>query len=391
MAEWLSIVGFGEDGLHGISEASRATILQAEVVFGSPRLLAQLNHPDKRPWPVPFSTTPLLALRGRKVAALVSGDPFWHGAGGTIAAQLPRDEWRALPVPSVMSLAAAVLGWRLEDVITLGLHATPLERLRPELSPGAKVIVTLRDGQAPAALAAFLTGLGFGETILHVMERLGGKGERVRSFRASDPLPVTENLVVCALEVSEGQVLTRASGRADELFENDGQITRRPLRALALSALAPRGGELLWDLGAGSGSIGIEWLLADNRNRVIATEQNRTRASRARKNAAAFGCENYRLAEGKSLDLIDGFETPAAVFIGGGLDQPLLDRLLEILPSGARLVAHAVTLETEALLVAAQRVIGGELLRVELSQITPLGTRHAWKAAYPVTQWSARL
>lgn len=391
MAEWLSVVGLGEDGLPGLAEASLVALSRAEVVFGSPRLLAQLTHADKRPWPVPFSIAPLLALRGRKVAALVSGDPFWHGAGGAIADQLPQGEWRAWPAPSVLSLAAAALGWRLEEVTALGLHAAPFARLRPALSPGARLIVTLRDGQAPAALAAWLTSLGFGDTLLHVMERLGGAEQQIRLFRAADPLPVTADLVSCALEVGEGPVLSHAAGRPDEIFEHDGQITRRPIRALALSALAPRGGELLWDLGAGSGSVGIEWLLAEGRNRVIAVEQDPLRAARARRNAAALGCVHYRLIEGKSAALIGQMEPPAAVFIGGGLDQALLERLTAILAPGTRLVAHGVTLETEALLIAARLRFGGDLLRIGLSEVTTLGQRHAWKAAYPVTQWRVQL
>ncbi|MFT4152069.1 MAG: precorrin-6y C5,15-methyltransferase (decarboxylating) subunit CbiE, partial [Paracoccaceae bacterium] len=185
MAEWLSIIGIGEDGADGLPKSSRDALAGAEVVFGGPRHLAMVDHPDRRAWPVPFSIAPVLALRGRRVAVLASGDPFWHGAGGSLAAALAPGEWRAFPAPSVFSLAAARMGWRLEETACLGLHATPLQRLRPHLAPGARVIATLRDGAAVAALAGWLEAQGFGETRITVMERLGGPEERLRAVRAA--------------------------------------------------------------------------------------------------------------------------------------------------------------------------------------------------------------
>jgi precorrin-6Y C5,15-methyltransferase (decarboxylating) len=388
MAEWLSIIGIGENGLKDLSDASRDALKRAEVVFGSPRHLAMVDHPCKSHWPVPFSLAPLLALRGRPVAALVSGDPFWHGAGGSLAQELHPGEWRAYPGISTPSLVAARLGWRLEEVTCLGLHAAPVEKSRRHLSHGARLIVTLRDGTGPAGLARYLSSLGFGASMLHVMEHLGGSRERVRRYLARDTLPRYENLVACAIEVQGGQGLPCASGLSDDLFDHDGQITKRPIRALALSALAPRPGELLWDLGAGSGSVGIEWLLSHSRNRTIGVERDPARAERARANALSLGVSHFEIHEGKALDLLPGLPAPNAVFIGGGLDRPLLDALWESLAAGIRIVAHAVTLETESLLADAQARLGGTLLRIELSQAAPLGGRRGWKASYPVVQWS---
>ncbi|SIT75547.1 precorrin-6y C5,15-methyltransferase (decarboxylating) subunit CbiE [Pontibaca methylaminivorans] len=392
MDEWLSIIGIGEDGLAGLSGASRDALGRAETVFGGPRHLAMIDHPDRRPWPVPFSVAPVLELRGRPVAVLASGDPFWHGAGGSLAAALAPREWRTFPAPSVVSLAAARLGWRLEDVLLLGLHAAPLARLRPHLSPGRRIILTLRDGGSVAGLAAFLVAEGFGQSRLRVMEALGGPQERIREIRAEDPLEggVPGPLVAIALEVEgPGRVVPRASGISDDFFDHDGQITKRETRALALSALAPRGGELLWDIGAGSGSVGIEWLLADPRNRAIGIERDPARAARAKGNAARFGLgSRYRLCEGAALDVIAGLPAPQAVFIGGGACEALLRVLWEVLPAGCRLVAHAVTLETESLLAAWHGTCGGSLLRIELSRAAPLGRRHGWRASYPVVQWS---
>lgn len=388
MSEWLSIIGIGENGPKDLTEASREALDRAEVVFGSPRHLAMVDHPDKQPWPVPFSLAPLLVLRGRPVAALVSGDPFWHGAGGSLAQELPAGEWRAYPGLSVPSLAAVRVGWRLEEVTCLGLHAAPLETLRRHLSVGARLIVTLRDGAAPAALGGYLTSLGFGPSVLHVMEHLGGPKERIRRHVAEDDLPVVANLVACAIEVRGGKGLPQSSGLPDDLFDHDGQITKRPVRALALSALAPRPGELLWDLGAGSGSVGIEWLLAHPRNRTIGVERDPARAARARANALSLGVPQFEVRQGSTLDLLPDLPAPDAVFVGGGLDAPLLDALWFGLAAGTRIVAHGVTLETESLLAQAQARHGGTLLRIELSQAAPLGGRRGWKASYPVVQWS---
>lgn len=394
MAEWLSIIGLGEDGPDGLPGASRRALEAAEVVFGGPRHLALVAHGDKRqdmrPWPVPFDIAPVLALRGRRVAVLASGDPFWHGAGGTLAAALAPGEWRAFPAPSAVSLAAARLGWRLEETLTLGLHAAPLTRLRPHLAPGRRIIATLRDGGAVAELAGWLAEEGFGESRITVMERLGGPAERISAFDAGTPAPPDIGpLVTVALEIAgAGAAMPRASGLPDGFFDHDGQLTKRPVRALALSALAPRGGELLWDIGAGAGSVAIEWLLADPSNRAIGLEADPARAARARANALRLGADRLEIREGRALDLLEGLPPPRAVFIGGGADQPLLAALWERLAPGTRLVAHGVTLETEALLAGWHGEKGGSLLRIELSEAAPLGGRRGWKAGYPVVQWS---
>ncbi|RWR33812.1 precorrin-6y C5,15-methyltransferase (decarboxylating) subunit CbiE [Sinirhodobacter populi] len=389
MGEWLSIIGIGEDGPDGLPRASLAALAGAEVVFGGPRHLALVDHPDRRPWPVPFSVAPVLALRGRRVAVLASGDPFWHGAGGALAEALTPGEWRAFPAPSVLSLAAARMGWRLERVLCLGLHAAPVARLRPHLAPGLRALVTLRDGAAAGALAGWLVDEGFGATRMVVMECLGGPRERLRTVRAEGfELTDVDPLVTVALTVAGGgRVIPRASGLPDDVFDHDGQITKRPVRALALSALAPRAGEMLWDIGAGSGSIGIEWLLAGPAMRCVGVEADPARAARARANAARLGVDPD-IREGRALDLLPGLPRPDAVFLGGGADTALMTALWNLLPAGTRLVAHAVTLETEALLTIWHARAGGSLLRVELSEAAPLGRKRGWKASYPVVQWS---
>lgn len=388
MDEWLSLIGIGEDGAEGLSSPARAALARAELVFGGPRHLAMIDHPDKRNWPVPFSTVPLLALRGqRRVAALISGDPFWHGAGGSLARDLSPEEWRCFGAPSVFSLAAARLGWRLEDVSCLGLHAAPLASLRRHLQDGARLIVTLRDGAAPAELARWLNDQGFGGTQLWVMERLGGAAERITAQMAAELTGHFQSPVACALQLRGRAAITLATGRDDALFAHDGQITKRPVRALALSALAPRAGEMLWDLGTGSGSIALEWLLAHPANRAIGIERDPARADRAAQNAANLGLPHFQVLQGLSADLIDNLPRPDAVFIGGGLGRALLDQIWSQIPDGCRLVAHAVTLESESILVEAASRLGGDLLRIELAEAAPLGRFRGWKSAYPILQW----
>lgn len=366
------------------------------MVTGAARhlgLLAGLSA-ECRTWPVPFESglAALLALRGRQVVMLASGDPFWFGAGSVVTRTLDRWEWTAHPVPSTFALAASRLGWPVEATRCLGLHAAPLSRLRPHLAPGQRALVLLREGAAAAELADYLAAEGFGASQLTVLEALGGPRERIRQVAAEgfDLTDVAHPVAVGVLCAGEGRVLPRTSGRGDDWFANDGQISKRPLRALALSALAPRPGEMLWDIGTGSGSIAIEWLLAHRDMRALGFEVDRERAARARGNALALGVDHLRVVEGRAPEVLENQPLPDAVFVGGGLGAPLLERLCD-LPAGTRLVAHAVTLESEALLAAVHGEVGGTLLRIELAQAAPLGTRRGWKAHYPVVQWSVTL
>ncbi|MFZ5708123.1 MAG: precorrin-6y C5,15-methyltransferase (decarboxylating) subunit CbiE [Pseudomonadota bacterium] len=390
---WLTIVGLGENGPDGLPPASRRALDKAEVVMGAKRHLALLPglKAETVEWPVPFADgLPILRrYRGRPVVVLASGDPFWFGAGAVIARDLNAREWRALPGPSTFSLAAARLGWPLERTLCLGLHAAPLSRVRPHLAPGLRAIVLLRDGEAVPALAAYMRDEGFGDTRLTVMEALGGPRERI-TVSTAETLPgdAFAHPVAVALEVAgDGLCLPIASGIDDGFFDTDGQITKRPVRALALSALAPRPYETLWDIGGGSGSIAIEWLLSHPTTEAVSIEPRADRAARIRANADRLGVDRLRVIEGQAPGALEGFAAPQAVFIGGGLSDALLTDLTERLSPGTRLVAHAVTLESEAVLAAWSERLGGSLLRVELSEAGALGARRGWKAAYPVVQW----
>jgi precorrin-6B C5,15-methyltransferase / cobalt-precorrin-6B C5,C15-methyltransferase len=394
---WLSIVGIGEDGIDGLSTAARELVQRAEIVFGGRRhlaLAAPLIRGAARPWPSPFegAVKEVLEHRGRAVCVLASGDPYLYGIGSLLARHVDPREVQALPAPSSFSLAAARLGWALADTAQLSLHARALDLVRPHLQPGARVLALTSDGQAPAALARLLTSAGFGASRLTVLEALGGPRERIRSTSAAQlDLDCIDDLNVVAIEAAAhptARVIARAVGLSDALFEHDGQITKREIRAITLSSLAPRRGELLWDIGAGAGSVAIEWMLADASLRAIAVERNAERTARIKRNATAFGVPGLVVIEGAAPAALENLAPPDAIFIGGGASDPgVLDRCVLALRSGGRLVVNAVTLETESLVLERRTRLGGELIQIAVAHAGPLGSKTGWRPAMPVTQW----
>jgi len=394
---WLSIVGIGEDGLDGLTPTARGLISAAEIVFGGKRHLAlagALIRGAARPWPSPFdrAVEEVLAYRGRQVCVLASGDPYLYGVGSLLACHVDALETVVIPAPSAFSLAAARLGWPLPDVAQVSLHGRAIDRIRPHLQPGAKVLALTSDADGPAALAQLLAAGGFGDSKLTILEALGGPRERVRTAPAATfDLAGIDPLNIVAIEVLAGpnaRVLARAPGLADGLYEHDGQLTKREIRALTLSALAPRRHELLWDIGAGAGSVAIEWMLADLSLRAISIEARADRAARIRRNAAAFGVPELEVTEGMAPAALQSLRQPDAVFIGGGASDPgVIEAALASLRPGGRLVVNAITLESEALLLARHASLGGSLTRVAISRAEPVGGMTGWRPALPVTQW----
>jgi precorrin-6Y C5,15-methyltransferase (decarboxylating) len=330
---------------------------------------------------------------------LASGDPFLHGVGAVLARHVDAQEMLVVPAASAFSLAAARLGWALPETALVSLHARALDFVRPHLQPGSRLIALTSDGTAPAALARLLDGTGFGGSRMVVLEALGGSRERVRATTAAafdlrdvDPL----NTVAIEVAAAPGaRIIARAPGLADALFEDDGQITKREVRAVTLSALAPRRGELLWDIGAGAGSVAIEWMLADPSLRAVAIEARADRAARIRRNAAALGVPALDIVGGEAPAALANLARPDTVFIGGGAGDPgVLDAAVSALRSGGRLVVNAVTLATEAVLLARHAAMGGELIKIALARAAPLGrspnsqSSTAWRPALPVTQWT---
>lgn len=395
---WLTIVGIGEDGLAGLGDAAKVAIAKAEVVFGGARhleLASQAIRGESHAWLSPFerSVEAVLAARGRAVVVLASGDPFFYGVGVTLSRKIPRSEMTVFPAPSSFSLAASRMGWALQEVVCVSLHGRPIDLVRPHLHPGTRILALTSDSDGPRGLAELLAQAGFGASTLTVLEALGGSRERVSTHRADRfALESVDMLNVCAVEVVAGdaaRVLPFAPGLDDALFEHDGQITKREVRALTLSTLAPRRGELLWDIGAGSGSIGIEWMLADPSLRAIAIEAMPERAARIRHNAALFGVPGLSVVEGNAPGALAGLAAPDAIFIGGGgSEDGVFDAALAALKPGGRLVANAVTTEMEAVLLAAHARLGGSLIRIDIARAAPVGRMTGWRPAMPVTHWS---
>ncbi|WCJ62314.1 precorrin-6y C5,15-methyltransferase (decarboxylating) subunit CbiE [Agrobacterium tumefaciens] len=395
---WLSIVGIGEDGLEGLGENARQAIEAAEMVFGGKRhleLVAAAIRGEARTWPVPFDVemSDVFALRGRTVCVLASGDPFFYGVGVTLLRRIPAAETVCYPSPSAFSLAASRLGWALQSAECVSLHGRSIDLLRPHLHHGARIIALTSDERDPALVARLLSDAGFGLSEFILLEALGGDREKRRQIRAADfGFEDIDPLNVVAIEVvaDEGaRILPFAHGLDDGLFEHDGQITKREIRAVTLSSLAPRRGELLWDIGAGSGSIGIEWMLSHPSLRAIAIEQHPERAERIARNADAFGVPGLEVMIGKAPAAFEGLSAPDAIFIGGGGSETgVLEAAMDALKPGGRLVVNAVTLEMEAVLLAAHAKFGGSMIRLEVSRAAAVGSMSGWRPAMPVTQWS---
>ena len=389
----VTVVGIGADGWAGLAEPGRAAVRGAEVVLGGPRQLALVaGHTDAeaRAWPSPLlpALPELFAgLRGRRVCALASGDPMHYGLGATLARVLGPVE--VLTHPSSIALACARMGWAAESVEVVSAVGRPLAAVRRVLAPGARVLVLSEGADTPGALAALLADDGWGDSALTVFEQLGGPAERRLDGTArhwahppGDPL----NLVALTCD-GPGRALT--PGLPDDAFEHDGQLTKREVRAVTLALLGPRRGELLWDVGAGNGSIALEWLRAHPTCRAVAVEPDPARAARIAANADALGVPGVRVVEGRAPDALDGLPTPDAIFIGGGVTaDDVLPRCWEALPAGGRLVANAVTVESEGVLGAARARLGGELTRLSVARAAPVGGFTGWRPAMPVTIWS---
>jgi precorrin-6Y C5,15-methyltransferase (decarboxylating) len=397
LPRWLSIVGIGEDGIAGLSSAARALVSGAEIVFGGKRhlaLAAPIIRGAARPWPSPFERgiEEVVALRGRRVCVLASGDPFFFGAGSVLARHVDAAEMLVLPSPSAFSLAAARLAWPLSVTALLSLHGRDLDLVRPHLHPQARILALTSDADAPRALAQLLAQSGFARSRLTVLEALGGPRERVRGTTAAEfDLAEVNDLNTVAIEViaeADARVIPRAPGLADAMFEHDGQITKREVRAMTLSSLAPRRGELLWDIGAGAGSVAIEWMLCDTSLSAIAIEKRNDRAVRIRRNATALGVPSLQVIEGAAPEALAGLPAPSAIFIGGGAREAgVLDAAIAALAPCGRLVINAVTLATETELLARHAAMGGALTRIAIVRAQAVGGETGWRPAMPITQW----
>ncbi len=393
---WLAVIGIGEDGMAGLNDSARRWIDRAVLVVGGRRHLALVGALARAlPWPSPMEQAfpEILAQRGRPVVVLASGDPFFFGVGSKLAERVAMPEIVCLPAASTFSLACARLGWAQQAVTTLSFCGRPLEAVRPLLQPGRRLLALSEGPETPAQLAAYLCSLGFGASVMHLMQALGGPREQMMRVTAElfaetrvDPL----NIVALELEATvDAPVIKLTPGLADDFFEHDGQITKHEIRALTLSALAPRAGEHLWDIGCGAGSVAIEWLLRHPANTASGLERVADRADRAMRNAARLGVPRLRVTVGSAPEGLDQLARPDAVFIGGGASAPVVQAAWDALSPGGRLVINAVTLETTRLLYDLPARLGGGLTRVSVERLDNVGPRQAFRPAMAVTQFAA--
>ncbi len=401
ISPWLHIVGIGAEGLAGLAPAARAVVENAEVLIGGKRHLAMVpdGGAERLAWASPLEDTFKLiaARRGRRVAVLATGDPMFYGVGATLARHFDDADMAILPHPGAFSLACARLNWAFADVETLSLHGRAPETLRLFMAPGARLLILAQNGDTPAQVAARLTEAGYGPSAITVLENMASNEERRTDGTAQawdGPRAADLNTIAVECRAAPGANLTSlVPGLPDDAFEHSGQITKREVRAVTLAALAPLAGERLWDIGAGAGTVAIEWLRAVRHTQAHAIEQNPERAAMMARNAMALGVPHLDIITATAPGCLAGLKDlgrPNAVFIGGGLGEAgLVEAAWEALQPGGRLVANAVTLEGEAAQARAQAAHGGELRRIAISRAEPLGAKQGWRPLRPVSQWAA--
>ena len=394
----IQVVGLTARGWVDLPEDLRSLVGDADVLIGGSRhlgLVPTRTGQRRLEWPTPLRARLPAVLEqhaGQRMVALASGDPLLSGIGTTLVDLLGADRVRVHPAVSSVALARSRLGWSAEESDVVTLVGRELDAVRAWLAPGRRLIVLSGDESTPAALAALLDDAGYGPSRLVVLGDLGTEREcrlegTARSWSLTSP---RLNLVAlsCAAD-DEAALLGRGAGLPDDTYEHDGQLTKRDLRASAVARLVPLPGQLLWDLGAGAGSVAIEWARTDPRCRAIAVEREPERAQRIGRNASRLGVPDLQVVATTSTDALDWLPAPDAIFIGGGADQDTVRRCWHLLSPGGRLVVHAVTLETESVLATSYRTFGGELTRISVETVAPLGGYSAWQPARAVVQWSA--
>ncbi|PYE84677.1 precorrin-6y C5,15-methyltransferase (decarboxylating) subunit CbiE [Pseudoroseicyclus aestuarii] len=394
-AAWLHIVGIGEEGLDGLTPATRAVVEAAEVIVGGERHhdLARGIGAERVAWPGPFDAMigTIQGLKGRRVVVLVTGDPLWFSVGARIGRAIPPAEITYHPQLSAFQLAAVRMGWSLADVETLTVHGRPVETMIAFIQPDAQLLILTTGAETPARIAAFLTERGFGQSRMTVLANMGGR-EEARfdgvAERWDHQVPAFNTLAVDCVAAPDAALIPRVPGLEDSLFQSDGTMTKREVRAATLAKLMPMRGALLWDIGSGSGSVSIEWMRAARYARAIGIEPRADRRATAAANALALGTPRLELVEGEAPEALDALPAPDAIFIGGGLSEPVFEAAWAALRPLGRLVANAVTLESEAALMQLYARYGGSLAHIAVARAEPVGRLTGWRPAMPVMQWS---
>lgn len=395
---WLNIVGIGEDGVAGLSQTARSAVDNADILIGGARHHALTGDikAERLRWPSPFDalTEAIENLRGKQVCVVVTGDPVWYSAGVKIASHFKADEVCIHPHVSAFQLAASRMGWALQDVTTHTVHGRPIEAVLPEILPGARLVLLTHDANTPAQIAGLLVQQGFGRSWITALSHMGGPDETRVDDTANDWSGRPEDFHTLCIECiadTDTQVLPRGPGLPDDAFEHDGKMTKSDIRAISLSRLAPGPGELLWDVGCGCGSVAIEWMRMARNTRAIGLDPHADRRAMAHRNALKLGVPSLQLVDAIAPAGLAGLDAPDAVFIGGGLSIATVDVCLSVLKPHGRLVANAVTLESEQILSALFDHHGGHLVRLSVARAEPVGSYHGWKPFMPVTQWSKTL
>ena len=392
---WLHIVGIGEDGMAGLVPATRAVVEAAEIIIGGERhhTLTEDLAAERLAWPHPFDAliSTIETLRGKRVVILATGDPLWFSVGARIGRAMDPAEIVYHPQLSAFQLAAARMGWSLPDVETLTVHGRPVEQMIAFIQPDAQLLVLTTGAETPAQIAAFLTERGFGQSRMTVLAAMGGKNETRYDGRAESwdhAVPAFNTLAVQCVAAPDAALLPRVPGLADDLFQSDGTMTKQEVRAATVAKLMPMRGALLWDIGCGCGSVAIEWMRAARYARAVGIEPRADRRAMAAANALALGVPKLALIEGSVPDALEGLDAPDAIFIGGGLSRETFDAAWDALRPLGRLVANAVTLESEAELIALHKTHGGDLVKLSVHRAEPVGRLTGWRPLMPVTQWS---
>ena len=394
---WLTVIGLGEDGLSALSPAARTLIESAEVIVGGQRhldMVPKCQNVERMLWrsPLSDSVAEIGKHTGKRVTVLATGDPMWFGIGVTLTRAFGHDALTIIPAPGAFSLAAARMGWPLADVTCLTLHGRPLSLINLHICPDARLLVLSENGGTPSAVADALVERGYGPSRLTVFEHMGGSSESIyeaTAERSGDSRYADLNTIAIeCLRAADAIVLSRLAGLPDDAYEHDRQLTKREVRASTLAALAPQPRHHLWDVGAGAGSVAIEWMRAGGQ--ATAFEHNLDRVATIARNAERLGVPRLSIVPGVAPATFEGVERPNAVFIGGGLSNPgLADACWEALESGGQIVANVVTVEGESELIRRQSALGGTLTRLAISHLEAQGRFNAWRARAPVTQWSA--
>ncbi len=395
MKPWLHIVGISEDGMEGLTPATRAVVEAAEVIVGGDRhqRLSEKVKAERISWPSPFDDLIelLKANKGRRVVVLATGDPLWYSVGARIGRAIDPGEITYHPQVGAFQLAAARMGWSMADLETLTVHGRPVEQMIAFIQPLQRLLILTTGEETPQQIARFLSERGFGKSRMTVLASMGGADEARFDGLAeswSHNVPAFNTLAVECVAASDAALMPRVPGLADDLFTHDGTMTKQEVRAATLAKLMPMRGALLWDVGCGCGSVAVEWMRAARYSQAIGIEPKAERRVFAAANAAALGTPKLELVDGVVPEVLDGLAAPDAVFIGGGLSRETFDACWAALRPLGRLVANAVTLESEALLLALYKQHGGELVKLSVARTTALGALTSWKPMKPVTQWS---